>query len=185
MGTLNSPDQEDRFSRMVQEHRHAITRYGIRRLADQTAVEDLVAETFVVAFRHRANFPSPQEEIFWLYGIARRLLANQVRGQHRLLRLERRLAFERESQREEPRFTEDDLATLVYALGELDPDDRELLYLSYWERLDYRGLGIALGCSAKAAGVRLTRVRGKLREILRDSPEGVVAITQQSKENLL
>lgn len=169
---------------MVHEHRHALTRYAVRRLTDHSAAEDLVAETFVVAFRRHDSWPPRHEEIFWLYAIARRVLANQLRTQTRSLRLESRLAFERECELDEPRFDEADLAALMSALGSLDPDDRELLQLAYWEQLDYRGLGLVFGCSAKAAGVRLSRLRATLREMLHDTPDGVISIDRQHKENL-
>ncbi len=185
VGKLTSRDDPDeRFAHMVQEHRQALTRYGVRRLSDHSAVEDLVAETFVAAYRHQTSLPPRDEEIYWLYAIARRVLANQVRGQTRSLRLESRLAFERETTLDEPRFSEDDLATLLNVLGELDPDDRELIQLAYWERLNYRGLGLVLGCSAKAAGMRLSRVRTTLRKLLRETPDGVISINQRRRENL-
>ena len=41
------PDRDQNFARVVATHRNAILRYGIRRLDDQTASEDLVAEVFI------------------------------------------------------------------------------------------------------------------------------------------
>jgi RNA polymerase sigma-70 factor (ECF subfamily) len=174
---------DERFARMVHEHRYAVTRYGLRRLSDSSLVEDMVAETFVVAWRQRHRLPRHDEEIFWLYGIARRVLANQIRGQVRSLRLEGRLADERVRTGEDPRFDEDDIAALMSALARLDPDEHEIIQLAYWERLDYRGLGLVLECNGKAAGVRLSRARARLRELLQDTPEGVVSINREHREN--
>jgi len=151
---------------MVQEHRRALVRYGLRRLDDPADVEDLVAETFVVAWRRIDEIPDRDAELFWLYAIARRVLANQLRGRERSLRLEARLAAERELGVDEPRFAEEDLAALMRALSRLTPEERELVELAYWERLSYREIGLVVGCNDKAAGVRLTRARSRLREFV-------------------
>lgn len=39
------------FTQVVVTHRNALVRYGLRRLDDHFAAEDLVAETFVVGWR--------------------------------------------------------------------------------------------------------------------------------------
>jgi len=62
--------KDSEFARLVTAHRHAIFRYGLRRLADNSATEDLVAETFIVAWRKWEQLPKREEELFWLYGIA-------------------------------------------------------------------------------------------------------------------
>jgi RNA polymerase sigma factor (sigma-70 family) len=104
--------------------------------------------------------------LFWLYGIAGRVLANLRRTQQRLMRLESRLAFERELGQGTPRYSLEDVEALMEALGSLSPDGREIIQLAYWERLSYREMGVVLGCSEKAAGIRLSRARRALRERL-------------------
>jgi RNA polymerase sigma factor (sigma-70 family) len=162
--TESSKDQE--FARVVATHRHAITRYALRRLDDRDAVEDLAAEVFVVVWRRFDDLPKPDEQLFWLYAIAGRVLANVQRGRARSYRLEGRLAFEREREAETPRFSEEDVEQLMKALTELNSDQRELIQLAYWEELSYREMGLVLGCSEKAAGVRLTRAKRHLRDVL-------------------
>ena len=160
------PDRDQDFARVVAAHRNAILRYGIRRLDDRSAAEDLVAETFIVVWRRFDELPRRDEELFWLYGIAGRVLANLRRTQQRSMRLESRLAFERELGQELPRYSLEDVEALMEALGSLSPDEREIIQLAYWEKLSYREMGVALGCSEKAAGIRLSRARRELRERL-------------------
>ncbi len=164
---VSSRDEE--FARVVVTHRNALLRYGLRRLDDPSAAEDLVAETFVVVWRRFDELPPRDEELFWLYGIAGRVLANLLRGRQRSMRLEARLAFEREGEFASPRFTGEDVEALLAALGALSPHDRELIQLTYWEKLSYREMAIVLGCSEKAAGIRLSRARQHLRERLDQS----------------
>jgi len=164
---MNERDEE--FSRVVATHRNALLRYGLRRLEDYSGAEDLVAETFVVVWRRFDDVPPRDEELFWLYGIAGRVLSNLLRGRQRSMRLEARLAFEREGELATPRYTEEDVEALLEALGEMSPDERELIQLAYWEKLSYREMGIALGCSEKAAGIRLSRARKRLHSLLNPS----------------
>lgn len=176
------PARDEEFARIVATHRHALLRYGLRRLDDHAAAEDLIAETFVVVWRRFDNLPPRDEELFWLYGIAGRVLANLLRGRQRSMRLETRLAFEREGDQATPRYSEKDVEALMEALGELSPDDRELIQLAYWEKLSYREMGIVLGCSEKAAGIRLSRARKRLREVLNQTPTGATVSLLQCKE---
>jgi RNA polymerase sigma-70 factor (ECF subfamily) len=166
------PERDEEFARVVATHRHALLRYGLRRLDDHAAAEDLVAETFVVVWRRFNDLPPRDEELFWLYGIAGRVLANLLRGRQRSTRLEARLAFEREMDHITPRYSEEDVEALMEALGELNPDERELIQLTYWEKLSYREMGMVIGCSEKAAGIRLSRARTHLRDLLNQTPTG-------------
>ena len=160
------PDRDQDFARVIAAHRNAILRYGLRRLDERSEAEDLVAETFIVVWRRFDELPPRNEELFWLYGIAGRVLANLRRTQQRSMRLESRLAFERELGQEIPRYSLEDVETLMKALGSLSSVEREIIQLAYWEKLSYREIGVALGCSEKAAGIRLSRARQALRERL-------------------
>ena len=69
-------------------HRHApvIYRYIARRLGPDSA-EDLVAETFVVAFRRRGRYDGANSDARpWLYGIATRLIRRHRRDEIRFFR---------------------------------------------------------------------------------------------------
>ena len=154
------------IARVIATHRNAIMRYAMRRLDDTEAAEDLVAETFVVAWKRLDVLPPRDEELFWLYAIAHRVLSSSLRARRRSLRLESRLAFEREVVTDVPRYDDQDIKVLLEALALLREDERELLQLTYWERLSYRETGLVLGCSEKAAGVRISRARQHLRSLL-------------------
>ena len=72
-------NEDEEFARVVATHRNALLRYGLRRLDDHFAAEDLVADTFVVVWRRFEELPSRTEELFWLYGIAGNILSNLLR----------------------------------------------------------------------------------------------------------
>ena len=175
-------DRDAELARVIATHRNALMRYAMRRLDDTSAAEDLVAETLVVVWKRFDDLPPRDEELFWLYGIAHRALSNTLRGRRRSLRLESRLAFEREDVTDIPRYGDEDIKVLVEALGQLRQDERELLQLTYWERLSYREIGLVLGCSEKAAGVRISRARQHLRNLLNSSKPDAELLPLFNKE---
>jgi len=177
-------DRDAELARVVATHRQALLRYALRRLDDHSGAEDLVAETFVVAWRRFDEIPPRDQELFWLYGIAGRVLANALRGRQRSMRLEMRLAFERERDHDTQRYSEEDIKQLMDALGQLGPEERELLQLTYWERLSYREIGLVLGCSEKAAGIRISRARQHLRQLLNET-SSTASITPLPKQETL
>ncbi|MFD0743159.1 RNA polymerase sigma factor [Phytohabitans flavus] len=76
-------NERDRFwfDELYNGHYLDIVRYGVRRLAEVDAAADLAQEVFVVAWRRRDQVPD--NSLPWLYGVARRLLANHRRAQGR------------------------------------------------------------------------------------------------------
>lgn len=138
--------------------------YGDRVLAyllhrtDPETAQDLVQEVFVIAFRKAATIPEPP--IGWLFGTARRVLANRNRGHRRHDQLVTRLA------EDAAETTDNDSAQLKRAFAEtlaaLSANDREVLTLSGWYGLSSAEAAAALGCSLSAYDVRLHRARHRL-----------------------
>jgi hypothetical protein len=79
--------EPDRFASLFDRHAPYIHRYLARRVGRQAA-DDLVAETFLVAFRKRTGYdPRFPDARPWLYGIATNLIAQHRRQEARQLRL--------------------------------------------------------------------------------------------------
>lgn len=132
-------------------HRHVLA-YALRRSDPETA-EDVVAETFTVAWR-RLERP-PEAPLPWLLGVARRVLANQRRGARRRRALAERIAND---QRPATAVAAQDGRALL-ALGRLSERDREALLLHAWEGLANPEAAAVLGISVSAYAVRLHRAR--------------------------
>jgi RNA polymerase sigma factor (sigma-70 family) len=171
-------NKDEEFARIVSTHRNALLRYGLRRLDDHSTA----ADTFVVVWRHFNDLPQRDEELFWLYGIAGRVLSNLLRSRQRSLLLEGRLALERELGLDTPRYSKEDIEELMQALGALSPEQQELIQLAYWEKLSYREIGLVIGCSEKAGGIRLSRTRKALRNLLNEASAEVTPIPLLKKE---
>jgi RNA polymerase sigma factor (sigma-70 family) len=175
-----------RFETLYAEHHPHVFAYVMRRCSRADDAADAIAETFLVAWRRLDDAPAGDETRPWLYGVARRVLANQRRGQRRHTALAEQLGAELARQPtplavsvEQPH---DDHKDLRDALLSLSSDDRELLMLEAWEELNSEQIGTVLGCSAGAARTRLHRARRRLHDALEraghatgDSPHSLPA----------
>ena len=146
-------------------HRHVLA-YALRR-ADPGTAEDVVAETFVIAWRRLDDLPDPP--LPWLLGVARRVLANLRRAERRRHALLDRLRREPVS---EGGTTSGAEGHALVALGALRERDREALLLHAWEGLDHADAATVMGCSAATFAVRLHRARERFARALADVDRG-------------
>jgi RNA polymerase sigma factor (sigma-70 family) len=162
-------DVEDRFNALYRAHQAAVLRYASRRTDPDTA-RDVAADTFLIAWRKRAAVPADPAEVEpWLYGVARRVLANSDRSRRRAQRLSARLNLEDAGgQVPDPATLIGERLRLAQALRLLSERDREALRLIGWEELDLAGAAIAMGCSRSTMAVRLHRARRRLEQALAD-----------------
>ena len=144
---------------MYDANYHHLLGYALRRTATREDAEDVVAETFLTAWRRLERLPDGDGARPWLYGIARKVLANQRRGDVRRARLKRLVS---DFAVQQPSDTADEVATVAAAFVRLSDDDREVLALTAWEELDAGEIATVLGCSRNAARIRLHRARRRL-----------------------
>jgi RNA polymerase sigma-70 factor (ECF subfamily) len=149
-------DREAQFVSLYEAHAPSVKAYALRR-SDPDVADDIVSETFMVAWRRSEDIPP--EPRAWLLGVARRVLANQRRSGTRRQALVRRMS-ERESafDSRDPSDTVDDGAA-VRALERLRPGDREILMLIAWDELSNDEAAEVLGITRNAFAVRLHRAR--------------------------
>jgi RNA polymerase sigma factor (sigma-70 family) len=149
--------RRERFQALYEENYHRVLGYAQRRVARDDA-SDVVAETFLVAWRRLDQVPEGDAARLWLYGAARRVLWNQQRAVRRRDRLSRRLRAEGVTRPDEDP-SGSSLTPVAVAFGSLRRGDRELLSLVAWEGLDPGEIAEVLGCSRNAARIRLHRAR--------------------------
>lgn len=158
------------FAAIFDRHASVLHGYLCRRVGSDDA-EDLVSETFLIAFRARATFDRTRSSALpWLYGIAANLVLKRHRslGRHQRA-VDRLMMLTPVSTDFEERFTEDNanawkLAQLSEVIELLPPMDREVLVLYAWQRLSYADIAQALDLPVGTVRSRLNRVRTKLRE---------------------
>jgi RNA polymerase sigma-70 factor (ECF subfamily) len=157
-------DPADRFRRLFAANERELLAYVLRRVDRAEDAADVVAETFLVAWRRLDKVPPGDEARLWLYGVARRQLANQRRGQLRRSRLADRLRAELPAAVASARNPDDHrVAAVRAALARLDEEDREILRLTSWEGLTPSEVAAVIGVPAVTVRSRLHRARKRLR----------------------
>jgi RNA polymerase sigma-70 factor, ECF subfamily len=141
------------FDRLYEEHVEAVRRYAWRR--DPALADDIVAETFLVAWRRLEAVPPSARP--WLIGVARNARLNLRRSERRQRALADRMA---QATPDTPSTGDPAASEIVRAaLMRLPEQDREVLTLSAWDDLDRAAIAQALGCSQANVSVRLHRAR--------------------------
>ncbi|MEV3978642.1 RNA polymerase sigma factor [Nonomuraea sp. NPDC049758] len=162
---------EERFEEVFDRYFGEIHAYVAQRLGPDHA-EDIVAETFLTAFRKRAHYdPSRAGVRAWLYGIATNLIGKQRRLEARTLRALGRCGPDGDAPGHEEavalRVSAQSLRpNLAAALAELDRRDRDVLLLVALAGLSHDEIATVLGIPYGTVGSRLSRARKKLRGLL-------------------
>jgi RNA polymerase sigma factor (sigma-70 family) len=163
--------EHEKFAALFDRHAPEMHRYVTRRLGVSTA-DDVVAETFLLAFRGRKRYDVTRADARpWLYGIASNLIGKHRRGEKRLYRALARAGVDRVAEsyadRVDARVTAEGVQREVAdALGGLSAGDRDVLLLVAWADLTYEGVADALGIPVGTVRSRLHRARRKVREAL-------------------
>ncbi len=174
---MRDPSAALRFERLYAAAREPLARYLVRRAAPDV-VEDLFAEVMTTAWRRLDDIPA-DAEVPWLYGTARRVLANHRRANGRLGRLMERLSLVAPTADPGVLPAGGD-ADLTSAMAGLAPDDAEVLRLWAWEDLAPREIAVVLGITPNAASIRLHRAKARLRTRLeRDDETAAAGATSQ------
>jgi RNA polymerase sigma-70 factor (ECF subfamily) len=156
-------ERRTRFEGLFRSHADAVRGYALRRTGPDE-VDDVVAETFLIAWRRFDDMPANARP--WLLGVARRVMSNRRRSDHRIVSLSDRLA---ERERRTPSGASDDSdlrLTIEGALERLPEKEREALRLLAWDGLSTAEAAIVLGCTRATLAVRLHRARRRLTDII-------------------
>ncbi|HEU5007455.1 MAG TPA: RNA polymerase sigma factor [Jatrophihabitantaceae bacterium] len=156
------------FAAMFAEMSPRVFAY-VRRHCDSATAQDIVSDTFLVAWRRWSQVPAAA--LPWLFVVARNTIANRQRHAQRQYRLAEAVAsFERLASPAHP--ADADLIereTVLSALAELTELEREALLLVAWDGLSAKDAARVCGCSVRAFEVRLSRARTRLVRAMTDS----------------
>lgn len=161
-------DDRARFEALYLAYAGEVLGFARRRL-DVGDADDLVADVFLVAWRRLDEVPD--EPLPWLFGVARRVLANRWRAQNRAEKLVDRLVSEG-AVGNGPAASGELGVGVLRALGSLSERDQELLLLVAWEGLSHEELASVLGSTSGAVAVRLFRARRRFARALAEQDAG-------------
>jgi len=171
-----SVDDPDRFEAIFDRNYRVVWTY-LARLAGPNIADEVSGEVFLAAFAQRSHFDAERGEVrSWLYGIASNMLRTRLRSEGRARRAFVRAAVVAVTEEPDPTNLVDDadqiaseMEVLRGALQKLRRDDRELLVLFAWEERSYAQIAETLAIPIGTVCSRMSRARGRLRELLDDS----------------
>lgn len=163
--------ESDLFAGLFDRHAAAVHRYLGRRVGD--LADDLLGETFLIAFRRRAAYRAEHLEARpWLMGISTNLVHGHLRAEQRRYKALARASAEPVVAGSSLDEAHDRLAAeamrapLAAALAGLKARDRDVLLLFAWGQLSYEEIAAALEVPIGTVRSRLNRARRQTRTAL-------------------
>jgi RNA polymerase sigma-70 factor (ECF subfamily) len=176
-GLVREFDQ-DELDRLVDRHHAELRRFARRRLSDADAIDDVLAETFCVAWRRREDIPDAA--LPWLMRVCSNVISTHERGARRRRRLRGRLASLRAPEARDPAELVDHQSQIRSAFTALGEAHREVLRLVAWEGLSIADAAAVCDCTPGAFRVRLHRARNELAKQLEVAGHEPVAMKRQT-----
>jgi RNA polymerase sigma-70 factor (ECF subfamily) len=163
----NAPERRDRFEHVAAAVYEPLQRY-LRRRAQTADAADALADTLLIVWRRLDDVPD--DPLPWCYGVARRCLANQRRGETRRLRLVEHAGVHADASAglalDPQQATDASDPALLAALDVLTESEAEVIRLWAWEQLEPREIAVTMELTANAVSVALARAKRKLGEQL-------------------
>lgn len=165
-----------RFRALYDASHDDLWRYCLHRAANTEEAEDVLNETFTVAWRRFDAIPPGDQARAWLFGVARRQLQSGWRKYRRNDRLRDRLVANAavrvsgdsivDPAHDPAVAASDGSEAVLRALAALNQRDQEILRLAAWEELPHNEIAELLGCSENAVAIRLHRARKRLTKAI-------------------
>ncbi|MHB1873488.1 MAG: RNA polymerase sigma factor [Streptosporangiaceae bacterium] len=159
------------FALLFERHAAGIGRYAARRLGPDPA-QDVVAETFLTAFRSRERYDlRRQDALPWLHGIAANLIRRHYRDEERRLRAAERVRVDPvlspvvspPDQVDARLIAAETDSAVARALASLTGEQRDVVLLVTWAGLTHDQVAAALGLPEGTVRSRMARARARLR----------------------
>lgn len=160
---MRNDDRNDHIERLFRDHAAAILGYLARRVDPVEDAADLMSDVMLTAWRRRNTIPTHPEDLLWLYGVARNVLANYRRSNRRRSAATQALADELRATTAHVLQPSAEVLDIRSALARLEESDRELLTLTAWEGLSSAEVAIVVGMPASTVRTRVARARETLK----------------------
>lgn len=159
------------FGALFDRHASAVYNYCFRRSGDWAAAEDLMAATFLEAWRRRDDVQLAGDSLRpWLLGVATNLMRNHGRSKRRRDAALKRVTTDASQDGladdvvarvdDERRMTE-----LLRLISSMSLREREVIALVLWSGLSYEEASLALRVPVGTVKSRLSRARRRLVEL--------------------
>jgi RNA polymerase sigma factor (sigma-70 family) len=159
------------YGELIVRYEPKLKRYARKFLSRAEDVEDLVQDVFIKAYEHIQSFDSSLRFSPWIYRIAHNVFVNELRRKSRygfgVFDADVILPLLPASETADGEVLGDELRSVLDTqLEKLSPKYREVLVLHYFEGLSYQEISEVLKIPVNTVGVRMTRARAKLRDLM-------------------
>ncbi len=158
-------DHRTFFESLYSDTYEFVSKYCRQRAPTPEDAEDALSATYLVAWRRIHEAAGINNHLAWLYGVARRVLANQRRSAMRHRRLQQRI-FDRSVRTGTSIPTQVEAAVQLEAIERavesLRALDKLILRLAAYEGLSYQSIAEQTGLTKSAVRSRLHRARKTL-----------------------
>lgn len=139
---------------------------------DNTTAEDIVADTYLKAWRARFGFSGRGSALSWIMAITRNCAMDHLRARRPNVSLD---MFEAIGDPEGPAtdapwMSEADAEAIRRAVSRLTPDQQQVIYLRFYQELPHEAVAAKLGKSPTAIRQVQFRALVQLRKFLREEP---------------
>ena len=145
--------------------------YGTKLAPGFELLDDCIQELFLDLYTHRKSLNTPENMEFYLLKSLRRIIFHKIKKENRFINLEANLTksflFELELDNyENDNFLQEKIDVVKSALAELTTSQREILYLKFYNNLNYIEIGKILGVRPDSAKKQVYRIIERLRSDL-------------------
>lgn len=157
---------EQAFLALIGQHQSIIHKVCNLYAADPADREDLFQEILLQAWRGVPGFQGVAKFSTWLYQVALNTAISHFRKAKVRLPFSQLDAASLQFAAMPAEAEAVEIDAMYHAIGQLSKVDKALIML-YLEDYDYKTIGEMLGISANHVGVKLNRIKGQLRELVK------------------
>lgn len=167
----DAKQNSDKFVLLYDKYFDQIFRYVYRRVSDKDAVEDLVSQTFYDAFSHLKSFEwrgFPFSS--WLYKIAHNNVLKWYRQNQKTQAVDLDKMHEivdLQPTQDQEAVQKEEQHEIQLVMQQLDPEEREIIRLKYFEGVSNIEIAEIMGLSANHIGVKVYRTLKKVKQLLK------------------
>lgn len=152
---------EASFQRLYDEFAKRVFRYAITLLQDQHLAEEVVQETMITVWNKASTYSEKSRVSTWIFGIARHKAYDILRSEKKGAR-----ATEVTAVMDDPAPAIEREERVHEAIDRLPPDQREIVFLTFYESLPYKTIAHLLEIPEGTVKSRMYHAKKKLAEAL-------------------
>jgi RNA polymerase sigma-70 factor (ECF subfamily) len=156
---------QNAFQTFFYIYKNRLYYYFYKLLENQEDAEELTMETFFRIYRNAGTFRGESKVSSWVFGIARRVCLEHLKEKNKSIKtLE---LYEGDAVSEGSPINEN-VELVRKAIEKLAPQEREVLFLAYYEELPYEDIAKVLDIPVGTVKSRVFNAKAKLKKIIEE-----------------